>query len=145
MSMRNDCPRFSLYQHLFAQSTRLQTALCNYYTIVIKFCTQVLQVGERTALVQVRTTLWKPFDAEFGKFRNDLQQQCGEVQKEITLAAEHAAERERQLQEQERGAMVRFRFQGELIQQERMRARLEMTKQKSSTLYESWPNYHSTF
>ena len=47
MDLRNHCPRFSEYEKLFANSNRLQAALCSYFALVINLCQRVIEVIQR--------------------------------------------------------------------------------------------------
>ena len=46
LRLRNSCPRYSEYQLLFGDSTRLQRALRAFYATIIKFCTRAIQIIE---------------------------------------------------------------------------------------------------
>jgi hypothetical protein len=37
------CPRYSEYQFLFADSVRLQKALCTFFATIVNFCTKAIQ------------------------------------------------------------------------------------------------------
>lgn len=37
------CPKYSEYQSLFADSIRIQTALCKFYASIVNFCTQAIK------------------------------------------------------------------------------------------------------
>lgn len=56
-----------------------------------------------------------PFDREFGEFAARLQQQSKQVDEEVRLASEQAADRERQLQVAERKDAARARKIGRLV------------------------------
>ena len=56
-----------------------------------------------------------PFDREFGEFAARLQQQSKQVNEEVRLASEQAADRERQLQVAERKDAARARKIGKLV------------------------------
>ena len=42
MQMQACCPRFSDYQLLYPESTKLQEVLCSFYACLIRFCTKAL-------------------------------------------------------------------------------------------------------
>jgi hypothetical protein len=103
------------YQTLFANSERLQIALCNYYATVVGLCEKAVEVGKRSGeylkghsaskafvnadrlitsgLEQFTMALWRPFETEFDSFQAELQRWSEEVKEEISLASRQAAER----------------------------------------------------
>jgi hypothetical protein len=46
LRLSNYCPRYTEYQLLFKESTRLQEALCSFYTTIIQFCTKAIRIVE---------------------------------------------------------------------------------------------------
>jgi hypothetical protein len=89
--------------------------------------------------VQATTALWKPFEAEFGSFQNELQRQNEDVREEINLASRQAAHQERQLQVMEREVASQhrvigtlFRRRAELDSDEARNWRIEASEWKSS-------------
>lgn len=38
------CPGLNTYEKLFKESTRLQTSLSDFYALIVKFCTRMLEV-----------------------------------------------------------------------------------------------------
>ena len=47
MEMKADYPRFSEYQAIFADSLRVQKALCDFYSVIVLYCKQILLVSRR--------------------------------------------------------------------------------------------------
>ena len=43
MNLRSDCLRYSEYEAIFSESTRLQATLCKYYATFVRFCQKVVQ------------------------------------------------------------------------------------------------------
>jgi len=84
--------------------------------------------------VQVTTALWRPFEAEFGNFQNELQRQNDHIRREIDLASQQAARQERQLQEIEREAAFRYRLSGNLFHR---RAKLDSDEARNWRLQAS--------
>ena len=101
------CPRLGAYEQLFQGSTRLQSALSDFYAIIVKFCSQALRVlaeyGNSLPFrniprqcTNVRTlgakrfakSFWKGFKGDFGQLEENLSAAKVEVDQEIRLAAE---------------------------------------------------------
>ncbi|KAH0556171.1 hypothetical protein GP486_005897 [Trichoglossum hirsutum] len=139
MDLRNCFPRYSEYQALYPCSARLQAALCTFYATVIQFCTKALEAIQRKGIAQAATAIWRPFEAEFGDFRNELQRQDKNVQDEISLAFQQAHSQEQLLQVMEREAASRYRYSGYLFRRratqdsdEARNWRLQISERKSS-------------
>jgi len=49
--LSNYCPRFSEYEKCFPTSVRLQQALSDFYSIVVKFCSKALGVVQEKGKV----------------------------------------------------------------------------------------------
>ncbi|KAI9789088.1 MAG: hypothetical protein M1816_006338 [Peltula sp. TS41687] len=90
LKIRTCCPRYSEYQALFAQSSRLQNALDAYYAVIVRFCAKTIQVTGRTGFAHLKS-MWTPFEREFGELERDLQRRNKDVNEEIRLASEQAA------------------------------------------------------
>jgi CHASE1-domain containing sensor protein len=152
MNIRNCYPRYLEYQILFPHSPRLQSALCNFYAVVVRFCKRMLESVQSKGTVvyppynsrtinsllavgvgQLTQVLWKPFEVDFGKFRDDLQRQNEDVKEEIKLAAEKAAYQERQLQMSHRSVGSLFRRKMEVESDEARNWRLQANERKLST------------
>ena len=65
--------------------------------------------------VQAAAALWRPFEAEFGDFQNELQKQNRHVCEEIDLAFQQAHRQEQLLQAMEREAASRYRLSSNLF------------------------------
>ncbi|KAI9770818.1 MAG: hypothetical protein M1839_003044 [Geoglossum umbratile] len=115
MKLRSYYPIYSEYQILYPSSIGLQAALCSFYASVVYFCRKALKFIQRKGFVQATTALLRPFEAEFGNFRNELQRQNECIKREIDFASQQAAWQERQLQEMERKAASRHRHLGDLF------------------------------
>ena len=135
MNLRSDCLRYSEYQSIYSESTRLQVALCKYYATFIRFCRKVIQDHQRESKLNIipsriipyiwtlefRTmsaALWRPFEVEFGTFQKTLRAQSEEVRQEIAVSSEKAADHERHLQLIERSSASRHRIRADLHRRE---------------------------
>ena len=82
-----------------------------------------------TGIVQITTTVWRPFEAEFRDFRNEIEKKIEDVREEIHLAECKAAHQERLLQEMERK---------EASQQRRISSLIHRKAQLESDEAHSW-------
>lgn len=98
MSLRKDCPRFSEYQILYKDSSRLQKALSQFYATVVRFCQHAIRITQRNGFEHAAKSFFKPYELGFGPLESQLQRENKEVEAEISLAAEQAAEYERRRQ-----------------------------------------------
>ena len=149
MNLRSDCLRYSEYQSIYSESTRLQAALCKYYATFVRFCQKVIQDHQRDSKLNISllgivsyiwtlefrkmsAALWRPFEVEFGTFQKTLRTQSEEVRQEIALSAEKAADHERQLQVIERSSASRYRIRGDAHRREEQIWRQQYLDRKSS-------------
>lgn len=58
MKLRNDCPRFSEYQLLYADAPSLRLALSAFYATVIKFCQHAIGSLQRTGGYSITVSLY---------------------------------------------------------------------------------------
>ena len=57
MHMTRHFPRFTEYQQLYQQSSRVQEALCNFYATIIGCCTEAVRTVQRSRKYGVRPNL----------------------------------------------------------------------------------------
>ncbi len=53
MNLRSDCLKYSEYQSIYSESTRLQAALCKYYATFIRFCQKVIQDNQKESKLNI--------------------------------------------------------------------------------------------
>ncbi|KAI9740236.1 MAG: hypothetical protein M1834_004814 [Cirrosporium novae-zelandiae] len=92
-------PRFNEYDRLFANSTRLQRALADFYAVVVIFCSRALGVIQEKGIKQFANSIWKTFKHDFGSLQDNLSVAKDEVDEEIKLASEQSAHNMRELQQ----------------------------------------------
>jgi Skp family chaperone for outer membrane proteins len=102
MIIGKSCPTLQKFGLLYPTSVELQTALCEYYAIVIRLCAKIIEVSQRSNMLQTLSSVFQPFEAEFKPFRDDLDNATTSIQSQITLASNQAAREERRLSEMER-------------------------------------------
>ncbi|KAI9792024.1 MAG: hypothetical protein M1833_001273 [Piccolia ochrophora] len=109
MSIGKQCPRFSEYQALYQNSTRLQNALSCFYARIVRFCKQVFLFTQRTGFMQTFKSIWKPFEIEFGPIKAELEHWSNEVREEVLLASQTTMHDENRLQKMERKSAAKHR------------------------------------
>lgn len=108
-SVGKQCPRYEAYTELMPGCDRLQHALCDYFSHVIRLCQQALKLSRKPAAVKLaRTAIW-PFECEFGPIKKDLTFASAEVSREIELAQVQVSKEEAELNKNERRDALRSR------------------------------------
>ncbi|KAF2270530.1 hypothetical protein CC78DRAFT_573824 [Lojkania enalia] len=95
--LSNYCPRFSEYKRLFPTSERLQQALSEFYSIVVKFCRKALGLIQEKGAKRYSKSLWKSFKLEFREIEESISEAKDEVTEELQLASEQEAQDFRRL------------------------------------------------
>ena len=90
MSIGRTCSRYQDFGLLYPDSTGLQKAQCEYFTIVVELCKRTVLFTRRGAFSQLSWSVRKPFATEFGHFEADLARLAGFVRDEISLASSRA-------------------------------------------------------
>ncbi|MCJ1248752.1 hypothetical protein MMC30_005971 [Trapelia coarctata] len=109
MDIGRSCPRYSDFGSLYPSSSGLQTALCEYYAVVIQLCRQAILSTRKHFLSQLSSSLLKPFEADFGTFQKDLQKLGDAIRDETFLASQNAQLQESRLQAYERQEASTYR------------------------------------
>ena len=128
------CPAYAQFGDIYPGSIQLQHALCEYYASVIRLCTKVIVVLNRTALSAALSSLVYPFESMFAEHIAQLQFDVKMVGLQCQYAAAHAAVQEQSLAGKERKANTTFRS---LISKERDDAsewRLQQAQRKKLQL-----------
>lgn len=115
LDLGSSCPRLDKYKTLFSQYDRVRDSISIFYAVIISFCQRAivvmqrsgrcisfpLQLGSKNSSVHItgfkhfRTAIWKPFKKEFQDIKTKIETQRREVDEEIKLAAQLAADAER--------------------------------------------------
>ena len=96
------CPRYQDFGLLYPGSTRLQKAVCEYFVVIVRLCKQAVVFLQKPFWSQLSSSILKPFEPEFGRFQQDLENLAGAIREEASLASNQA-------QQDEAAAMSRFR------------------------------------
>jgi hypothetical protein len=112
MEVHSDYPLFHEYQALFPDSLEVQSALCIYFASVVTFCREIVICFRKLTGAAILSAIWKPFEARFGLFRDELRRNCKQVRHELKLADTKAAAEARELQilESKRNESFRHRM-----------------------------------
>lgn len=81
------CPTYKQFGLLYPGSVDLQKALCGYFSIVIRLCIKIIEVSQRSGVMQVLSPIFNPFEAAFKSYQDNLDQAAKDVQMQISLAS----------------------------------------------------------
>jgi len=65
MTVGRSCPTYKQFGLLYPGSVDLQKALCGYFSIVIRLCIKIIEVSQRSGVMQVLSPILNPFEAAF--------------------------------------------------------------------------------
>jgi Skp family chaperone for outer membrane proteins len=102
MKLGRSCPTFEQFGLLYPDCVGLQSALCDYYTIIIQLCVKILEVSRRTGVTQMLSSIFNPFESEFKSYNDDLDLAAKDVQLQISLASKQADRETAKLLEDDR-------------------------------------------
>ena len=88
------CPRYQDLGLLYPKSTRLQSALCGYFVVIVRLCKQAVVFLKKPFWSQLSSSILKPFESEFGNFHQDLENLASSIREEISLASNQAQQDE---------------------------------------------------
>jgi len=118
MTVGRSCPTYKQFGLLYPGSVDLQKALCGYFSIVIRLCIKIIEVSQRSGVMQVLSPILNPFEAAFKSYQDNLDQAAKDVQMQISLASKKVAYEDAQLSEIERKESSVHRRQFSLFQNE---------------------------
>jgi hypothetical protein len=102
MKVGRSCPTYKQFGLLYPGSVDLQKALCEYFSIVIRLCIKIIEVSQRSVVMQVLSPILNPFEAAFKSYQDNLDQAVKDVQLQISLASKKVAYEDARLSEIER-------------------------------------------
>ena len=105
MRIGRTCPRYQDLGLLYPASTRLQSALCEYFVTTVHLCKQAVLFLKKQFWSQLLSSISKPFESEFGGFHQDLENLASDIRDEVSLASN-------QVQQKEAAEMSKFRVLG---------------------------------
>ncbi|KIW19584.1 hypothetical protein PV08_00157 [Exophiala spinifera] len=103
MEVGKFCPAYTSFAHLYPTSVELQNALCKYYACVIRLCTKIITILQRSTVLHALSTVISPFESEFSDDVAQLRQAAEFVKLQcIHSAYKAAAQAEEQAAEERR-------------------------------------------
>lgn len=87
---------------MYPESTKLQSALCEYFVVIVCLCKQAVLFLKKPFWSQLPYSILKPFESEFGSFQQNLEIRASAIRDEVSLASG-------QVQQNEAKEMSRFR------------------------------------
>ena len=102
-------PRLRIYEQLFPTHERLVQSLSKIYFDVLNFCSDVKTVF-RQAKRAMFTSVWKPFERQFGSKIDTFRRHQEEIEKEVLLSHMIEAKDSRALVRSDRMEMVKERY-----------------------------------
>jgi hypothetical protein len=118
MTVGRSCPTYKQFGLLYPGSVDLQKALCGYFSIVIRLCIKIIEVSQRSGVMQVLSPIFNPFETAFKSYQDNLDQAAKDVQMQISLASKKVAYEDAQLSEIERKENSGHRRQFSFFQSE---------------------------
>jgi hypothetical protein len=110
MEIGRFCPAFALFGPLYPGCVRLQEALCEYYSVVVRLCVKVVKGLQRTGLKHVWSSFMSSFESEFKPDLEAIDQAVRLVQIQISLASKQAANETSKLMELDRRSNEAYRL-----------------------------------
>ncbi|KAH0360412.1 hypothetical protein KCU65_g9409, partial [Aureobasidium melanogenum] len=146
MTIGKRCPKFQEYQVLYRNSTDLQKALCDFYSVVVRCCEKAVTVLRRTGYIQLLKAVTSSLTSDFGSIMMQINQSSKEVKEIIGLAEAKLNSAERQDQRTERNAVEKYRLSSMLYRKaeaERVvQMQLEKRKSSQASKLEQFSNYN---
>lgn len=109
MHIGKACPLYGQFGHLYPGCNELQKSLCEYYAIIVRLCTKVIEIHGRAPATQILSSIFNPFEAEFKPLHRELQVASETIQLHILLAKSLAAREAAKLAEIESTENAQFR------------------------------------
>ncbi|KAJ5937238.1 hypothetical protein N7454_004893 [Penicillium verhagenii] len=109
MSIGKLCPSYEKFGQLYPGCTELQAELCGFYSIIIRMCMKIVEVSRRQTVTQMISSLFSPFESDFGPFLTLLQKSEKDIEREIQFASQKSNQDAIKLQEYDRKRNARFR------------------------------------
>ena len=87
MNIGRYCPQYQDFELLYPNSKRLKKFLCEYYVSLVHLCTQSVLFLRKSVLSQLSSSLTKPFESEFGGFKQYLDSLAMAIRDEVSLVS----------------------------------------------------------
>jgi len=87
MEIGKSCPTYTQFGQLYTGCVDLQSALCDYYTAIVRICIRIVEVQRRHTFTQIFSSVVSPFESDFGHLRESLDRALKTVHLQISLAS----------------------------------------------------------
>ncbi|CAI7598931.1 unnamed protein product [Penicillium glandicola] len=144
MAIGRSCPTYQQFGHLYPGCVSLQRALCDYYAVIVQLCIKIVEISKRTPVTQILSSILNPFEAEFKKFLDQLDQAVKDIQLQLSFASKKANADTKSLLEREsrgnsafRRFALRFHEESRSEYEKAQQWRIDNLKRKSAELKSS--------
>ena len=107
-------PLYKRFGHLFPGCLELQSALCEYYGIVVRLASKVIEIFGRPGISQFLSSIWNPFESDFRGFFDELKVASAAVELAISLASSSAIQEAYETQRKQSHLTSRLRNEARL-------------------------------
>ncbi|KAJ5207765.1 hypothetical protein N7449_002144 [Penicillium cf. viridicatum] len=90
MTIGRSCPTYQQFGHLYPGCVGLQLGLCDYYAVIVQLCIKIIEISKRTPVTQILSSILNPFEAEFKKFLDQLDQAVEDIRLQLSFASKKA-------------------------------------------------------
>ncbi|MCJ1462893.1 hypothetical protein MMC07_001497 [Pseudocyphellaria aurata] len=90
MKIGRTCPAYQDIGLLYPESKRLQSALCEYFVIIVCLCKKAVLFSKKPFMSQISFSVLNPFESEFGSFEQDLENLANAIREEVSVASSQA-------------------------------------------------------
>lgn len=94
MSIGRTSPRYQDFGLLYPESKRLQSALCDYFVVIVHLCKQAVLFLKKPFWSQLSFSILKPFESEFRSLQLDLENLANAIREKVFLASNQAQQKE---------------------------------------------------
>ena len=94
MEIGRTSPRYQDFGLLYPESKRLQSALCDYFVVIVQLCKQAVLFLKKPFWSQLSFPILKPFESEFRSLQLDLEKLANAIREEVFLASNQAQQKE---------------------------------------------------
>ncbi|KAJ5211076.1 hypothetical protein N7491_010893 [Penicillium cf. griseofulvum] len=90
MAIGKSCPTYQQFGHLYPGCVGLKRSLCDYYAVIIQICIKIIEISKRTPVTQMLSSILNPFEAEFKRFLDQLDEAVKDIQLQLSFASKKA-------------------------------------------------------
>lgn len=109
MAIGKLCPTYQQYGPLHPNNIGLQRALCDFYSIIIRFCLKIIEISRLPATARTSSPIFGPSESDFQATLDELNQAVEEIQHQRLLPSMQADQEAEELPELESQGSTIFR------------------------------------